>query len=120
MKPAEARVVVLITQRRPMCMGCSSPSYSAAPGRPCGNVGPGCTDPDGWPAEGACHACCECIWARSCSARTRTCLGLHGFLMFIILVFAAFLFGAIFFTKKPEVKTVRRLKITAECSERCC
>jgi len=40
--------------------------------------------------------------------------------MFIILVFAAFLFGAIFFTKKPEVKTVRRLKITAECSERCC
>jgi hypothetical protein len=32
-------------------------------------------------------------------------LGLHRFLMFIILMFAAFLFGAIFFTKNPDVKT---------------
>ena len=47
-------------------------------------------------------------------------LGLHGFLMFIILVFAAFLFGAIFFTKNPEAKTVRRLKTSAACSERRC
>ncbi len=47
-------------------------------------------------------------------------LGLHGFLMFIILMFAVFLFGAIFFTKNPEAKTVRRLKISAACSERCC
>ena len=47
-------------------------------------------------------------------------LGLHGFRMFIILMFAAFLFGAIFFTKNPDVKTVRGLKISAACSERCC
>jgi hypothetical protein len=40
-------------------------------------------------------------------------LGLHGFLMFIILVFSAFLFGAIFFTKDPDARTVRRLKISA-------
>jgi hypothetical protein len=33
--------------------------------------------------------------------------------MFIILVFAAFLFGAIFFTKTPDARTVRRLKISA-------
>jgi hypothetical protein len=40
-------------------------------------------------------------------------LGLHGLLMFIILVFAAFLFGAIFFTKTPDPRTVRRIKISA-------
>jgi hypothetical protein len=40
-------------------------------------------------------------------------LGLHGFLMFVILVFSAFLFGAIFFTKTPDPRTVRRLKISA-------
>jgi hypothetical protein len=61
-----------------------------------------------------------CIWARSCSARNTLWLGLDGFLMFIILVFAAFLFGATFFTKNPEAKTVRRLRISAACSERCC
>jgi hypothetical protein len=37
-----------------------------------------------------------------------------------ILMFAAFLIGAIFFTKNPDVKTVRGLKISAACSERCC
>jgi len=47
-------------------------------------------------------------------------LGLHGFGMFIILMFAAYLFGAIFFTKNPDVKTVRRMKISAACSELCC
>jgi len=40
--------------------------------------------------------------------------------MSIILMFAAFLFGAIFFGKNPDVKTVRRPKISAACSERCC
>jgi hypothetical protein len=40
-------------------------------------------------------------------------LGLHGLLMFIILVFSAFLFGAIFFTRTPDPRTVRRLKISA-------
>ncbi len=40
-------------------------------------------------------------------------LGLHGLLMFVILVFSAFLFGAIFFTKNPDARTVRRLKISA-------
>ena len=40
-------------------------------------------------------------------------LGLHGLLMFVILVFSAFLFGAIFFTREPDARTVRRLKISA-------
>lgn len=40
-------------------------------------------------------------------------LDLHGLLMFIILVFAAFLFGAIFFARDPDVRMVRRLKISA-------
>ena len=40
-------------------------------------------------------------------------LGLHGLLMFVILVFAAFLFGAIYFTRTPDAATVRRLKISA-------
>ena len=40
-------------------------------------------------------------------------LGLHGLLMFLLLVFAAFLFGAIFFSKDPDARTVRRLKISA-------
>jgi len=47
-------------------------------------------------------------------------LGLHGFLMFITLLFAASLFGAISRAKKLDVKTVRRLKISAACSKRCC
>lgn len=33
--------------------------------------------------------------------------------MFAILVFSAFLFGAIAFTKTPDVRTVRRLKVLA-------
>jgi hypothetical protein len=33
--------------------------------------------------------------------------------MFAILVFSAFLFGAISFTKAPDVRTVRRLKVLA-------
>ena len=40
-------------------------------------------------------------------------LDLHGLLMFVILVFAAFLFGAIFFAKDPDAILVRRLKISA-------
>lgn len=40
-------------------------------------------------------------------------LDLHGLLMFIILIFSAFLFGAIFFSKDPDAKLVRRLKISA-------
>ena len=40
-------------------------------------------------------------------------LGLHGMLMFLLLVFAAFLFGAIFFAKDPDARTVRRMKISA-------
>ena len=40
-------------------------------------------------------------------------LDLHGLLMFLILVFAAFLFGAIYFTKDPDARTVRLLKISA-------
>ena len=47
-------------------------------------------------------------------------LGLRGFLIFIIWCFEVFLFGAIFFTKNPEAKTVRRLKISAARLERCC
>ncbi len=33
-------------------------------------------------------------------------LGLHDLLMFVILVFAAFLFGAIYFTTEPSAATV--------------
>jgi tetrahydromethanopterin S-methyltransferase subunit E len=40
-------------------------------------------------------------------------LDVHGLLTFLVLVFAAFLFGAIFFTKDPDARTVRRLKISA-------
>ncbi len=40
-------------------------------------------------------------------------LDLHGLLMFLILIFAAFLFGAIFFAKDPDERLVRRLKISA-------
>jgi hypothetical protein len=40
-------------------------------------------------------------------------LDVHGLLMFVILVFAAFLFGAIFFAKDPDEQMVRRLKISA-------
>ncbi len=40
-------------------------------------------------------------------------LDLHGLLMFLILIFAAFLFGAIFFSKEPDARLVRRLKISS-------
>ncbi len=40
-------------------------------------------------------------------------LDLHGLLMFLVLVFAAFLFGAIFFSKEPDERLVRRLKISS-------
>src|SRR5260370_35849684 len=40
-------------------------------------------------------------------------LDLHGLLMFLILIFAAFLFGAIFFAKEPDARLVRRLKISS-------
>lgn len=40
-------------------------------------------------------------------------LDVHGLLMFVILIFAAFLFGAIFFTKDADEKMVRRLKISS-------
>lgn len=39
-------------------------------------------------------------------------LDVHGLLMFLILIFGAFLFGAIFFSKDLDEKTVRRLKIS--------
>jgi hypothetical protein len=40
-------------------------------------------------------------------------LDVHGLLMFVILVFAAFLFGAIFFSKTADATLVRRLKISS-------
>ncbi len=40
-------------------------------------------------------------------------LDLHGLLMFLVLVFAAFLFGAIYFSKEPDEWLVRRLKISS-------
>ena len=40
-------------------------------------------------------------------------LALHGLLMFVILVFSSFLFGAIYFSRDPDNQTVRRLKISA-------
>ena len=40
-------------------------------------------------------------------------LDVHGFLMFVILVFSAFLFGAIFFANKADAVLVRRLKISS-------
>ena len=40
-------------------------------------------------------------------------LALHGLLMFVILVFSAFLFGAIYFSRDPDQRTVRRLKVSA-------
>jgi len=40
-------------------------------------------------------------------------LDLHGLLMFLILIFSAFLFGAIFFAKDPDERLVRRLKISS-------
>lgn len=40
-------------------------------------------------------------------------LDLHGMMMFIILVFSAFLFGAIFFAKTADAVLVRRLKLSA-------
>lgn len=40
-------------------------------------------------------------------------LDLHGLLMFLVLVFSAFLFGAIYFAKNPDARTARRLKISA-------
>ena len=40
-------------------------------------------------------------------------LDLHGLLLFLILIFAAFLFGAIFFSKEADERLVRRLKISS-------
>jgi len=40
-------------------------------------------------------------------------LQLHRFVMILILMFAAFLFGAILFTRDPDEKMVRRLKISS-------
>ena len=40
-------------------------------------------------------------------------LDLHGLLMFLILIFAAFLFGALFFSKEADERLVRRLKISS-------
>ena len=40
-------------------------------------------------------------------------LDLHGLLMFLLLIFTAFLFGAIFFSKAPDEQLVRRLKISS-------
>ena len=40
-------------------------------------------------------------------------LDLHGFLMFVVLVFGAFLFGAVFFRQQPDSWFVRRLRISA-------
>ena len=40
-------------------------------------------------------------------------LDLHGFLMFVVLVFGAFLFGAVFFGQQPDSRFVRRLQISA-------
>jgi hypothetical protein len=40
-------------------------------------------------------------------------LDLHGVLMFVTLIFSAFLFGAIFFVHDPSAVMVRRLKISS-------
>lgn len=40
-------------------------------------------------------------------------LDMHGLVMFLLLIFAAFLFGAIFFSKEPDERLVRRLKISS-------
>jgi hypothetical protein len=40
-------------------------------------------------------------------------LDVHGLLMFLILIFSAFLFGAIFFVKEPDAKLVRRLELSS-------
>jgi hypothetical protein len=40
-------------------------------------------------------------------------LDVHGLLMFLLLIFASFLFGAIFFSKNPDQQLVRRLKISS-------
>ena len=39
-------------------------------------------------------------------------LSLHGFLMFVVLVFGAFLFGAVFFRQQPDSLYVRRLRVS--------
>ena len=39
-------------------------------------------------------------------------LNLHGLLMFLLLIFAAFLFGAIYFAHDPDARLVWRLKIS--------
>jgi len=40
-------------------------------------------------------------------------LDLHGVLMFVTLIFSAFLFGAIFFVRQPDAVMVRRLKVSS-------
>lgn len=40
-------------------------------------------------------------------------LDMHGLLMFLILTFGAFVFGAVYFSKDPDAATVRRLKISS-------
>jgi hypothetical protein len=40
-------------------------------------------------------------------------LDLHGVLMFVTLIFSAFLFGAIFFVRQPDALMVRRLKVSS-------
>ena len=40
-------------------------------------------------------------------------LDLHGLLMFLLLVFSAFLFGAIFFAREPDKRVVTGLKISS-------
>jgi hypothetical protein len=47
-------------------------------------------------------------------------LGLHGLLMFFILMFAVFLFRRDLLHQEPGATTVRQLKISAACSGRCC
>ena len=39
-------------------------------------------------------------------------LDVHGLLMFVILIFGAFLFAGIYFSKQPDATLVRRLKIS--------
>jgi len=40
-------------------------------------------------------------------------LDLHGVLMFVTLIFSAFLFGAVFFSRQPDGLMVRRLKVSS-------
>ncbi len=40
-------------------------------------------------------------------------LDVHGLMMFLLLIFSAFLFGAVFFTKEADERVLRGLKISA-------